>query len=675
MFPLGGVPPSWYSSSIMQSEKLLADNDTDLLKWNNDTGQENTCQATHVAAVSDHTSQHPPIVNESPGGAREQVIDLTVQLSEEEDEDTESWTQIPGPAEEDMSDSDESSFDTAVQYQIPTAVQKAEEDTTHHLSGLHTVSDVHRRYQAFALLLCKETTTEDACQRVLEGLSIAIDTARSIRLDKDTVDDEELDIHAFALVIHIWQIACLRMQHGIMPPEETEVSLCLHWTAYFLSAFTIVQASRKVSFERLRYAVQYWEDRLRSMGGGNQWMEDTWAKGIPHIDPETVVHRNQTADLYLEALEQYGKEGVTISIIEEEKKGDCTQLRTMTQQSPDAMKNARRQIASMLYSMDTSLLKALIQGQLPRLAEMESGAVHEALRKINEQDYIQPGTYLNCICDYAGLSPTPEQWRRVCEQMLDYVQYGDQHNDLAEQIDQQIHPKENWPKDLAHKGFRRYTEWRSYTENGSYLPDSIHRRWVKYFVDQLKKRMEGQPIHAPLSVPVVEIGFSNDPHKRLKQHRHHESSNYLMNLAEAVFAIEYPHSFRLQQNVVFSCYRPIQTWLSEIVITQLAQGYVEGGGGFSHEPAGRSNTSSNKKVPAKIWTRFEAEIYADGTFEAEVKANRQRVQALEQAGEQLEQEAEHARRIHAARVTHLNDLIALEEARKDLYDHLRGRRS
>ncbi len=109
--------------------------------------------------------------------------------------------------------------------------------------------------------------------------------------------------------------------------------------------------------------------------------------------------------------------------------------------------------------------------------------------------------------------------------MLKYVRYGGEYNDLAEQFDQQIHPKTQWPRELAHKGLRRYTEWRSFTEKGTYAPDGVHRGWVKYFVDQLQKRMEGEPVHAPLRVPVVEIGFSNDPRKRLRQHRHHESSN------------------------------------------------------------------------------------------------------------------------------------------------------
>ena len=671
----------------MPSDTPTADTSRRLLRPDSYTGQPHTTCGSRPAAGSsvlplggDRSSQHQPTVTQGTAEYDNQLTDLTIHSDDEDNEEAEPWTQIPGPSDEDMSDSeDDSTFGTAVQYQIPIAVQQAERNTTSQSSDLHTVPEIHGRYKGFVRELCKATATEGAEQHVLEGLPIAIATVRSIWLDEDSVHTPELDIYAFAFVIHVWQIVCTRMQHGKFPPEEMEQSVCLTWTAYLLSAHAIVTGSRKVSLEELRYAVQYWEDSLRSMGGGNKWMEDRWAKYIPQIDQEAVIHRNETADRYLEALEKYGKEGLVLAIIAEEKNDECTQIRTMIQKSPEGMKVARRQMASMLYSMDTSLLKALIQGQLPRLAEVESGTVYQALQRINNKDYIQPGTYMNCICDYAGLSPTPEQWRRVCEQMLKYVQYNDEHNDLAERIDQQLHPKVEWPKDLAHKGLRRYTEWRSYTENGSNIPDGIHRQWVKYFVDQLKMRIADLPIHAPLSVPVVEVGFSNDPSKRLRQHRHHESSNYLMNLAEAVFAMEYPNCFQLQQRVVFACYRSIQTWLSEIVVTQLAQGYVQGGGGFSHEPAGRSNTSSNKTVPTKTWSMFEAQIYADGSFETEARANHQRLLATEQASEQTrewrEQEEQSRRRVHNARVTHLRNLIAVQEARKNLFDHLRRRQS
>lgn len=152
-----------------------------------------------------------------------------------------------------------------------------------------------------------------------------------------------------------------------------------------------------------------------------------------------------------------------------------------------------------------------------------------------------------------------------------------------------------------------------------------------------------------------------------------------MNLAEAIFDVEYPGSFRWQQNIVFACYRPIHTWLSEIIVTQLAQGYVEGGAGFSHEPAGGSTTNSHKTLPAEVWVHFESRIYRDGRMEKEVKANNQRMhakrQAKAQAEEQQQKEAAARRELHVARVAHLRNMIALEEARKNVYDALSRRLS
>ena len=615
-----------------------------------------------VSVQTGSVPQHELISNQVPLGMSDHenpVTHVTVDL----DEDHVAWTQIPGPSDDEMSVSDDEPRYVPTQFQTPKAIIDAEKDNLHKWSDSHTFQDIHERYTSFSTLLCQETATEDAGPHIQDGLPVAVDTARTILLDEPSTLDENYDVYAFALVIHVWQIVCWRMEQGSLPIADIDYSLCLDMGTYFLSAHVLVENYCTVSSEELRCAVLYWEDRLKLMGQGNKWMEDPWTKAIPQVNQENKVPRNEIADAYLESLETWGKEGLALSIIEQETKGEQTQLRTMTEQSPDGERSLRRQMASMLYSMDTSLLRAMIQGQLPRLAEIRSGPVYEAIKLLNEQDFIQPGTYMNCICDYVGLSPTPHQWQRVCEQMLKYVQVGGEHNDLAQQIDQQLHPKPEWPKDLAHRGLRRYTEWRSYLENGDHTPAFTRRRWVKYFVDQLRQRMEGQPVHAPLTVPVVEIGFSNDPTKRLRQHRHHESSNYLMNLAEAIFVMEYPSAFQLQQNIVFNCYRPIQPWLSEIVITQLAQGYVEGGGGFSHETAGRSNTSSNRIVPPKTWQILEARVYMDGRFMREIEENQRRIEARNE-------QSEARRREHSAKVAYLKSLIELEKTRNKIYEAL-----
>lgn len=111
--------------------------------------------------------------------------------------------------------------------------------------------------------------------------------------------------------------------------------------------------------------------------------------------------------------------------------------------------------------------------------------------------------------------------------------------------------------------------------------------------------------------------------------------------------------------------------MSEIVITQLAQGYFDGGAGFSHEPAGRSNTSSNNKIPAKMWAFFEEQIYTDETFEKEVNVNSQQLQTGKQTRELREQEREAVKMLRIELVAHLGKLSALEEVCVRLYNHLR----
>ena len=72
-----------------------------------------------------------------------------------------------------------------------------------------------------------------------------------------------------------------------------------------------------------------------------------------------------------------------------------------------------------------------------------------------------------------------------------------------------------------------------------------------------------------------------------------------MNLSEAMFQHLYPESFWLQQLVIFTCQKSSHPWFGETIFTQLAQGYTEEAGGFSHCPAGRlmvANTTDPPRV-------------------------------------------------------------------------------
>ncbi|KAF2869125.1 hypothetical protein BDV95DRAFT_112908 [Massariosphaeria phaeospora] len=69
-----------------------------------------------------------------------------------------------------------------------------------------------------------------------------------------------------------------------------------------------------------------------------------------------------------------------------------------------------------------------------------------------------------------------------------------------------------------------------------------------------------------------EVGYSNRSHSRLQEHRCHDSSNPLMNLIDAICAVEFPDTFHLDQYVIAWMFAPAQAPLSEILSTRLADG-------------------------------------------------------------------------------------------------------
>ena len=547
--------------------------------------------------------------------------------------------------EDTLSDSDISSIASEDEYTVPDVIRDAERDAENDQgdkANTATSVQLDRRYKGFLRALCTATKMEAADQHTRNGLPYAIRVAKSLRLDQDMRDNEPFDKYAFALVVYVWQVVCLRLLHGVDPPEDPSESLVTYSGAYFLSAHSLVTARCLMSVSELKFAVKYWEDRLRQQGGNDPWLNDDWAKDIFQVNEDVNWYRNDTANRYLRALEEGFEGGLCNLLIDEEtenKDAEKTQLQTMVHLSEDSSREARRQMLYMLLMIDPILLRAVIDGQLPRKSMIPCSQVSEILLKLNSGKFVQPGIYMNAICDRMGMSPTPAQWSKVCDLMLDYVQGGMEHNDVAEEIDHTIHPKLIWPRNLAQKGLRRYMEWRSYTEKGSSDVDRHHRQMVKYFVDQLRIRMLGHTPHAPMDVPVVELGFSNDPAKRLRQHRHHQSSNYLMNLAEAILEYQYPGLFTLQQHIIYNCWRPIQLWMGEIVFTKLAQGYVAGGGGFSHEPAGRSNTSSFQVLSEKKWQELECLVMASGDLRKRLQQHRD---SIAEKGKEA-QELHHAR--------------------------------
>jgi hypothetical protein len=511
----------------------------------------------------------------------------------------------------DLEGEDELETDSALplhSYEVPAGVREAEDIScrSSRIDGPH----IHECYTQFIHLLCQATDTESTETYIHHGLPYATDKARSLGL-KDSGLSDEMWTYAIALVVHVWQVTCARAQHGDYPDEQE--SLSTQWASYFLSAHAVMSQQCRTretpSCSRFKFAVQYWESRLFEHGGKQVWSTAQWLRSIDDPDLDAPCPRNKTADEYLGVLETEGKGGLAMHVLNKEINGPRTPLRK-AMATPDVKGYLFSEILDMFASWDMAILKALIEGQLPRKAEIQFRDVYTALQRINRRDIIQPSIYLNCICDRKGISPTPTQWRAVCELMEIYI--TSKGNELAAKVDRLIHPSKQWPVTLAAKNLRRYTEWKSWLQDEDRYPDTAHREMVSYFAGQVCQRVQSLPRDVPLRDPLIEIGYSVNSFDRLDQHARHRNSNYLMNLSQALFEHLYPGMFRLQQQIVYACWRKEQTWLGEIVLTQLGQGYTEGAGGFSHYPAGHSNGSAYRSTSDKEWHGFAAEVYRDG---------------------------------------------------------------
>ncbi|KAK0514225.1 hypothetical protein JMJ35_002842 [Cladonia borealis] len=203
------------------------------------------------------------------------------------------------------------------------------------------------------------------------GLPYAVFTAQSLTVDRIYESNDNLAIYAFSLVVYLWLVVCLRLQYD-QTPEDRSVSSRM--AAYFLAAHTVVKTIHGVTWQGLKFATQYWEERIANQGRGDSWLkDDDWYQDIPSLE-EQPRSTDQVADVHLRILETEGKAELLKAIMDKEKDGLKTPLRDVVR-NPATRANHEREILIMLASIDMHLLKAIIQGQVSRKAETPSDPV------------------------------------------------------------------------------------------------------------------------------------------------------------------------------------------------------------------------------------------------------------------------------------------------------------
>ncbi|KAL8648033.1 MAG: hypothetical protein Q9210_005220 [Variospora velana] len=498
---------------------------------------------------------------------------------------------------------------------------------------------LNNRYRRYLDRLCLNTGTSRLEADVTRAVPHVQSAICSLEMGSSYYEEPDIDLFAFAIVIYCWLVVCKKRMQGA-PPREGE-RLHVRFGAYFLAAYELLKTKlANVELEYLALAMDYWEDRTFDHQGWSIWTRQHWFAELEMDDVNEPCHRNGEAHEYLETLRNRGVEFLARLLVEKEVEQQKSALTSM----PDS--RTFPWVVAMMASIDPELLRAIIEGQIARKAEIPHTSLSNRLQRMIDQQDHPPSIYQNSLCDHEGISPTPFQWLRICHLMQVYVDDDSVHGDeLAAEIDQLIHPSSQWPVPVraAEKSLRRYTEWNSFVHAESLEHASGRRMIIFEFAEQLKSRLEEEVAkgkgHFPLVAPVVEVGFSDRVIKRLKQHRQHKSSNYIMNLAHALFEYEFPHRFCLKQHIIFECFQPDQPWFGEILLTRLSQAYTERGSGFSHYGAGFSNGASWRQRPLTDWHRFLQRAWADEGFKSRVAEVRRRTDA-QQAEEKRKDEEE-----------------------------------
>jgi hypothetical protein len=258
-----------------------------------------------------------------------------------------------------------------------------------------------------------------------------------------------------------------------------------------------------------------------------------------------------------------------------------------------------RECAQILASAP-SVLTAAVEGNLVRRMLTEPTLQQEYVT-ILERAREQPSIYIHQLADHDGNSPTPDQYLKILEFVNDYLSQG-KASEHAWQIDNISHPPV--PQHQSAKGHRKYL----------YIKDRSERRveTLELFCEGGRKRYDETPASlrdTPFRYPPGECGYSIKSHKRLAQHRAHQSSNYVMNLVEDICTHLhntgiFTQHFTMHQFIVYLIFREDQARIAEIFISGLLQVWVKDGGGFNAFQAGHSASTANR-VSDKEWASHE----------------------------------------------------------------------
>jgi hypothetical protein len=294
-----------------------------------------------------------------------------------------------------------------------------------------------------------------------------------------------------------------------------------------------------------------------------------------------------------------------------------------------------------LMSTDKRIIESVLYGNLALDSESDR-VLQSQLSSIRDQSKLQPVIYYQQLVDEHGQSPSKAELLRMADMMESYVKgcahasvadlSGSPDSRLANLIDNFKQPGEV-SLENSMSGHRKCmcsnktvdTEWiaAGHTKKGEGTEDQqlqlqskgmasqSHIVETTHFIKMLRKRLHKIPLsehNKPLQFPLCEVGYSIRCVERLKQHASHNSSNYVMNLADSVLnarRADFDCRYTIAQNVIYLIWDASHAEIAEIGSSKPAESYTHNAGGFSHYPAGMSNHSASI-ISAREWDAAKA---------------------------------------------------------------------
>jgi len=373
-------------------------------------------------------------------------------------------------------------------------------------------------------------------------------------------------------------------------------------------------ASRGLTPERSQSPDQDMDDKLLAMYEKSQL--EFAAAGDPEtgsespngqIDPsQRVIEENQFEEYSQKLIEAYSEtvEHLLTAALELTDMPCDDWVTRRKKGSKCDYRDLMSYLVVMLLGMDGLVLEHFVKGDLPK-AEKSDAALQKRLRKLRNLGRKEkcPSIYAQYLVDKNGESPCPKVLLEVLEKAELYVrglgEQDSQSGTFSVEVDSVI--GKPWPLTESVAGKRKY------------IKDEGQAEKCIAWIENVRHRISSLPADQPLERPLAEVGYATTPIERLDQHARHTSSNYLMNLCEAICWVLYGDRYSIAQYVVFHTFHLSHAMYAEIVLSRIGLVYTAQGGGFSHHPAGISHPDANG-VGKHYYADVEERLYKDPDF-------------------------------------------------------------